>query len=222
MHPFSRSIITGRPDPATMTDGGNPNAMKTLLLLQVLVLMATTAQARTGSYVRRTEWGYGNNNGPNTWPNNFPTCGGASQSPVELITSEADTSFPLMPLLFNNYDDVPEIVMLINTGHSVEITMDLDASVTGGSLTGKYTFYQFHFHWGAVDTRGSEHTIDKFRYAGELHLVHYKQMYGSWDEALQHDDGVAVLSVLLKLSPIDNPNLQPIVNGLRDIINPRK
>ena len=61
----------------------------------------------------------------------------------------------------------------------------------GGPLSGDYQILQLHFHWGANDNQGSEHTVDgkKFvspddwdsglishltRYPLELHVVHVK------------------------------------------------
>ena len=63
----------------------------------------------------------------------------------------------------------------------------------GGQLTGDYQILQLHFHWGANDNQGSEHTVDGkmfvsagssrsktalilhlSRYPLELHVVHVK------------------------------------------------
>jgi hypothetical protein len=33
----------------------------------------------------------------------------------------------------------------------------------------------------------------------EMHLVHYKKSYGSLDEALKHEDGLAVVSFLFQV-----------------------
>jgi len=42
--------------------------------------------------------------------------------------------------------------------------------VTKGGLPGDFTTAQFHIHWGKVDERGSEHTIDKKEYAAEVRV----------------------------------------------------
>lgn len=192
-------------------------AMKTLLLVLVLVVAATQAKV-----VKSGDWGYGNDNGPDTWPDHFPTCGGERQSPVAIDTDEAETDIPQTPFLFSGYNAKPTTATLTNTGHSVQVNMDINALVTGGSLTGVFVFHQFHFHWGAANTRGSEHTLDGKRFPAELHLVHYRESYGSWEEAVKHEDGVVVFGVLLELQDADNPNLQPIVNGLMDVIFPHE
>ena len=33
-------------------------------------------------------------------------------------------------------------------------------STAGGNLVNTYNLIQFHFHWGARDTKGSEHLLD--------------------------------------------------------------
>lgn len=48
------------------------------------------------------------------------------------------------------------------------------AVVTGGPLTGSYRLRQFHFHWGPVDDRGSEHTVDGAKYASEVESMKEK------------------------------------------------
>jgi len=57
------------------------------------------------------------------------------------------------------------------------------------------------------------------RYAAELHLVHFKTEYGSLTEAVAHDDGLAVLGIMLLGGLVDNPSLTPIIEGLATIPN---
>ena len=40
--------------------------------------------------------------------------------------------------------------------------------MSGGGLTGVYTTVQFHFHWGSNNGKGSEHTMNGKKYAGEV------------------------------------------------------
>ena len=43
----------------------------------------------------------------------------------------------------------------------VVTTLPEDVGVlSGGPLEGHYQVLQLHFHWGADDTKGSEHTLD--------------------------------------------------------------
>lgn len=52
------------------------------------------------------------------------------------------------------------------------MTVNLDGNyhTSGGGLTTGYKAVQFHFHWGSVDTQGSEHTVDDQMYAAEVSI----------------------------------------------------
>jgi carbonic anhydrase len=94
--------------------------------------------------------------------------------------------------------------------------------ITGGGLKDRYNFVQLHFHWGRSFS-GSEHRIDGeqceideiaygiydsihfillysyFRYPAELHMVHYNSKYGTFSEALSHEDGLAVFGIMIEV-----------------------
>lgn len=200
-------------------------APPTKLLILLLTLTAARGcqnilEACADSPEEGRAWGYRQVDGPESWRAHFPTCGGAQQSPVALVTSTALTNATFEPFKFVNYDLVPGNTFVMNTGHGVEVRQACGASVAGGNLTGTYTFAQFHFHWGANDTSGSEHTVDGAAFPAELHLVHYREEHRSLGKAIHQVRGVAVLSVLLRLAPDDNPLLQPIVSSLADITHP--
>ena len=40
--------------------------------------------------------------------------------------------------------------------------------LSGGPLTKKYKFEQFHFHWGNNDSEGSEHRVNGKMYPAEV------------------------------------------------------
>ncbi|XP_050740237.1 carbonic anhydrase 2-like [Eriocheir sinensis] len=191
--------------------------MKTLLIL-VAVLEATATVTEPGWIYGperiETDRGYGDHNGPDTWPDMHPMCGGSKQSPVALDTRQALLNTSRAPFEFTGYNSLPPFMEVTNTGHAVEINSTIQASVSGGNLPGKYIFSQVHFHFG------SEHTVNGNRFPAEVHLVHYLERYGNFSEALKHDNGVAVLSVMLELSSEDNPLLDPIVNALTKITKP--
>jgi len=46
-------------------------------------------------------------------------------------------------------------------------------ALRGGPLDDdKYVLIQFHFHWGSISSRGSEHKIDDITYAAEVSVLH--------------------------------------------------
>ena len=73
------------------------------------------------------------------------------------------------------------------------------AFLSGGPLSGIYTFEQLHFHWGENDREGSEDLINNHSFAMELHAVFYKDEYGSVDSAIAHSDGLAVLAFFFEV-----------------------
>lgn len=85
-----------------------------------------------------------------------------------------------------------------------------------GPLSGSYRLIQFHFHWGSSDGQGSEHTVNKKKYAAELHLVHWNTKYGDFGKAVQQPDGLAVLGIFLKIGPASQ-GLQKILEALHSI-----
>lgn len=42
------------------------------------------------------------------------------------------------------------------------------AALRDGPISGIYRLKQFHFHWGASDDRGSEHTVAGTKYPAEV------------------------------------------------------
>ncbi|XP_047482480.1 carbonic anhydrase 1-like [Penaeus chinensis] len=163
--------------------------------------------------------------GPENWATLFPNyCAGSSQSPIALNGLEATAKSSSDAWVLDKYDTVPTDLKIENNGHSAKVAWTITdvaelPSVRGGELGGQYTFAQFHFHWGSVSTQGSEHTINGIAYAAELHLVHFKTEYGSLTEAVAHNDGLAVLGVMLLGGLVDNPKLTPIIDGLATITN---
>jgi len=91
--------------------------------------------------------------------------------------------------------------------------------ISNGGLpdNGPYNLAQFHFHWGADDTKGSEHTINDKQFPLELHLVHYKRQYGTLANAIQFSDGLAVLGMMFEVSTEANPALAPLISKLSSI-----
>lgn len=75
------------------------------------------------------------------------------------------------------------------------------ATLSGGPLGNNvYAFEQLHFHWGENDYEGSEDLINNHSFPMEMHAVFYKEDYKSMDEALKHDDGLAILAYLYEVS----------------------
>ena len=65
-----------------------------------------------------------------------------------------------------NYQIDTYIIFLPNLFQQLDVVATLPGDVgvlSGGPLDGDYQVLQLHFHWGANDTKGSEHTLDGAR-----------------------------------------------------------
>ncbi|KAF5926365.1 carbonic anhydrase 2 isoform X1 [Diceros bicornis minor] len=159
-------------------------------------------------------WGYGPHNGPAHWHKDFPVANGERQSPIDIDTKAAVYDAALKPL-HPHYEQAISR-RIVNNGHSFNVEFDDSqdkAALEGGPLTGTYRLTQFHFHWGSSDAQGSEHTVDKKKYAAELHFVHWNTKYGDFGKAVKHPDGLAVVGVFLEIGAV-NPRLQKVVDAL--------
>ncbi|TRZ02623.1 hypothetical protein DNTS_018262, partial [Danionella cerebrum] len=154
---------------------------------------------------------------PLKWCENFPLANGVRQSPIDIVSKAAKFDGELKPLCLK-YDGCSSLEIL-NNGHSFQVTYadDTDCStLTGGPVSGTYRLKQFHFHWGAADNKGSEHTVDGKCYAAELHLVHWNTKYPSFGDATSKPDGLAVVGVFLEVGK-ENPQLQRILDAFEVI-----
>ena len=154
------------------------------LLIKVLIIVQTIAGSRPkidSKSSQSAEWSYDGKRGPgpNQWPGICNT--GTLQSPID-INSQNATKIEEKPFIFHGYDILtPKNTKLENNGHTVQITFENQQriSLSGGGLSGEYTFLQFHFHWGQknIKSKGSEHKIDGNAYPLELRMVHSKSEY---------------------------------------------
>uniref|UniRef100_A0A3B5MRJ9 Alpha-carbonic anhydrase domain-containing protein n=1 Tax=Xiphophorus couchianus TaxID=32473 RepID=A0A3B5MRJ9_9TELE len=128
------------------------------------------------------------------WSEYFPDCGGTSQSPVDVITTQTkyDPSLvPVMPLGYSQHGNQP--FSMHNNGH----TGNYDSKLIWSSV-------QLHLHWGngGPGVGGSEHTINGRSSDAELHVVHYNaELYPNMSAAMTQRDGLAVLGILIETNP---------------------
>uniref|UniRef100_A0A8D2HWJ3 Carbonic anhydrase n=1 Tax=Urocitellus parryii TaxID=9999 RepID=A0A8D2HWJ3_UROPR len=98
--------------------------------------------------------------------------------------------------------------------------------ISGGPLENHYRLRQFHFHWGAVDERGSEHTVDGHTYPAELHLVHWNaEKFPAYEEAVLGEKGLAVLAVFLQVrapAGLQHPRAAPLTAPHRGVFSDRR
>ncbi|XP_053436367.1 carbonic anhydrase 5B, mitochondrial isoform X2 [Nycticebus coucang] len=124
------------------------------------------------------------------WESTDLVPAGDRQSPINIRWRDSVYDPGLKPLTIS-YD--PNTCLHIwNNGYSflVEFEDSTDKSVIkGGPLEHKYRLKQFHFHWGAIDAWGSEHTVDSKCYPAELGK-HHKELQKLVDTlpSIKHKD----------------------------------
>merc|ERR1711944_373047 len=111
-----------------------------------------------------------------------------------------------------------------NNGHTAVLGVVQDDEQDGvmtGPVLGEgqsYQMLQLHFHWGADDSRGSEHTINGEEFPMEMHIVH-KKVGLTVEEALSTSDGLAVVGQMFQITDEDNEVLTPLIESLANIEN---
>ncbi|KAK4468707.1 hypothetical protein MN116_007887 [Schistosoma mekongi] len=148
-----------------------------------------------------SDWSYTNTmTGPSTWPEHIRNmCSGYYQSPIDLQTKTSTFDKNLKEVLIYQNSTISDNYSITNSGHSVVIEFPPDKwfITFDGLFDKKYEIVQMHFHWGGVDTYGSEHTIDGRRFPLELHIVSYRrELYSSFNDAVIRPGGLAVLGIM--------------------------
>ncbi|KAJ8601899.1 hypothetical protein CTAYLR_002678 [Chrysophaeum taylorii] len=136
---------------------------------------------------------------PDDWGTCYADCDGDYQSPIDIVTADAMSSLVLgttqIPWTY-----VPvENRTIINTGHNLEVLLDLEQS---GYVTLRGTrFYALQFHFHLL----SEHTIDGEYYDGEMHIVH-----AALDPESGTIDSLLVIGIMFAIGGDDNAFLESI------------
>lgn len=176
--------------------------MESLLIKAVVVILCYDLRS-----VNAQDFSYDGSMGPDHWGEQYNGCSGKYQSPINIDIVNVQTQ-TFDDLIHQGFYDTPQTGDIVNNGHTVVIHLDYndeEPSITGGPLNGTFQFAQLHFHWGDNDTFGSEDMINNISYAAELHMVFYNQIYGNFDAALGHNQGVAVLAFFYTIQIDDNP-----------------
>jgi len=114
------------------------------------------------------------------WSEEYSTCGGARQSPINIVTDDVVNGGDA-GIRFNYKRSTST-----NSGYAIKVTAPDGKFIRIGGE--KFTLLQFHFH-----TR-SEHTVNGVYYDMEMHLVHANDAYLNQEEGGE----LAVIGVFIK------------------------
>ncbi|XP_055357851.1 carbonic anhydrase 1-like [Paramacrobiotus metropolitanus] len=142
------------------------------------------------------------------------------QSPIDIRLSDTvfDQRLESRPLTIEYPLRVEKFCMFRNTGSTWKLRIgDPRFRISGGPLQSVYQLDQVHAHWGPNNIVGSEHTVNGYQYAAELHFVHWNTgKCQTIDTAASRPDGLAVIGVFLKVGK-PHPEIQKLADAMQDI-----
>ncbi len=139
-------------------------------------------------------------------------CEGRRQSPINIQTANLTLPKNFINLFFKrDYFEAGKLKgKYSNDGHSIKFTpsrweKSRIVHLISKEKNIKARLAQFHFHWGANDSYGSEHAYDGKFFPLELHFVHLNQKYDETNDHLDHGDGAIVVGFMFKPAK-ENPD----------------
>lgn len=189
-----------------------------IMILQGIFLLISLLQPSWAGKPITAHWTYVGDIGHDKWEVYHNQCGGESQSPIDIVCKDALYREDLAGGFDRTtLEQKPKSMTLKNNGHALQVDLEEGYTIDNGPLPGKFQALQYHFHWASdVNVGGSEHTMDGHRYFAELHIVHINKAYASLKEALQKQDGLAVLGFFIEIgehNEVFDRLLEPIRDG---------
>uniref|UniRef100_A0A4W3IMD2 Alpha-carbonic anhydrase domain-containing protein n=1 Tax=Callorhinchus milii TaxID=7868 RepID=A0A4W3IMD2_CALMI len=142
-------------------------------------------------------WSY---EGKEAWSKDYKLCEGHAQSPINIVVRKTLLKTSLVPITVEGYN-LPEadLLTLSNNGHTGKHFL----------LSGEVLFKNpLHSEWFCWWSQGGD---------ANIHFVHFAAKYGSLQEAMHKDDGLAVLGAFFEVGPQENEHYNHIFKKLEDI-----
>ncbi|KAM7348615.1 putative carbonic anhydrase 3 [Cochliomyia hominivorax] len=161
----------------------------------------------------RNKVDYGIERGPHTW-----NCSGDNQSPINIIDDYIQKLLIRELLTWNHYDDLPNNVIMENTGHTILVRANYNGNVptlSGADLLASYSFVQICFRWSLLDNDGSEHMLNYKKFPLELQAMHRTGPTGSVISSYD----LLILAYFFEISG-HNPYLDPVIQNLHRLQKP--
>uniref|UniRef100_H3A5V0 Carbonic anhydrase-related protein 11 n=1 Tax=Latimeria chalumnae TaxID=7897 RepID=H3A5V0_LATCH len=139
---------------------------------------------------------------------------GKRQSPINVNTSQVIYD-PFLPPLRLSLSGKKINGTLHNTGRHVSLRPDGNQmmNISGGPLLYNHRLEEIRLHFGSADEHGSEHLVNEKGFSAEVQMLHYNQeLYNNVSEASRSPNGLAVISLFVKVGDSCNPFLSKILS----------
>uniref|UniRef100_A0A1B6KV51 Carbonic anhydrase n=1 Tax=Graphocephala atropunctata TaxID=36148 RepID=A0A1B6KV51_9HEMI len=148
---------------------------------------------------------------------------GKLKSPIDLVIGVMKPLY-LDRIKWMSFENAPRAMKVTNSGETVVITAKWEKEIpylANGPLCGNYVFSQAHFHWGAYEGEGSEHTVNGVSYPMEMHVLFFKSQYLTQEAAIKEDDGIVIIAYLMKVVDESTLGLKWLSAQLDRVLEPQ-